>query len=264
MEKKINLSIAIVTYNEERNIEQCIDSVKDIADEIVIIDGGSMDRTVAIAKGFGARIMQTDNPPMFHINKQKALDACRGEWILQLDADEVVTEELQKEILHIIHERRTTNQHPINGYYIPRKNYFWGHFMRKGGQYPDYVIRLVKRGYAKFPCKTVHEQIEVEGAVGYLKEPLLHYSYRTKEDYWKKADAYTTLSAQKMKENHLPKTFRSWMKYMIIKPIQTFMTLFIRHRGFMDGWYGFVFAYWSALHHPIAYRKYIKSIKYQV
>ena len=150
----------------------------------------------------------------------------------------------------------------MNGYYIPRKNYFWGHFMRKGGQYPDYVIRLIKRGYAKFPCKTVHEQIEVDGTVGYLKEPMLHFSYRTKEDYWKKADTYTTLRALSMQKNNTKKTLGTRERYNLILPIKTFFLLFIRHKGFIDGWYGLVFAYWSALDYPISYKKYVKSIKY--
>ena len=270
MEKKnIRLSIAIAVYNEATNIDACLSSVSSWVDEIVVVDGGSTDETVKIAKKYTNKIIQTDNPPIFHINKQKALDACTGEWILQLDADEIVTEDLQKEILHIIHEPGTRNpaspadrQQPMNGYYIPRKNYFWGHFMRKGGQYPDYVIRLIKRGYAKFPCKTVHEQIEVDGTVGYLKEPMLHFSYRTKEDYWKKADTYKTLRALSMQKNNTKKTLGTRVRYNLILPIKTFFLLFIRHKGFIDGWYGLVFAYWSALDYPISYKKYVKSIKY--
>ena len=97
--------------------------------------------------------------------------------------------------------------------------------------------------------------IEVVGEPGYLTEPMDHISYRTKEDYWRKADTYTTLTAREMKEKHRPVT---WWSYNITKPIYTFLSLFLRHKGFMDGWYGFVFAYWSALHFPIAYKKYKK------
>lgn len=254
MEKKITLSVAIATMNEEQNIETCLVSVSDWADEIVIVDGGSTDETVRIAKKYTNHIIQTDNPAIFHINKQKALDACHGEWILQLDADEVITDALKKEILQVIRKSE------INGYYIPRKNNFWGHFMKKGGQYPDYVIRLIRNGKARFPCKNVHEQIEVDGTVGYLKEPMLHYSYRTSVDYWKKADTYTTLTAIFMQEKNIKKSFGTCVLYNIILPIKTFFLLFIRHKGFVDGWYGLIFAYWSALHFPIAYRKYMKML----
>jgi len=251
--KKVTLSIAIAVYNEEINLESCLASVRELANEIVVVDGGSTDRTIEIAGKFTEKIIQMDNPPMFHINKQKALDACTGDWILQLDADEIIPEALRKEIQNVV--QKDTN---INGYYIPRKNYFWGHWMHKGGQYPDYVMRLMRRGKAKFPSKTVHEQIEVEGDVGYLTHPMDHFSSRTHDDYWRKADAYMALMAMEMKKNGVPKNVSTWFIYNIIKPKITFLSLFIRHKGFMDGWYGLVFAYFSALHFPIAYKKYSK------
>jgi len=257
MEKKsMKLSVAIAVYNEGKNLHACLAAVSGWVDEIVLVDGGSTDNTLEIAKSYTKKIIQTDNPAIFHINKQKAFDACLGEWILQLDADEVITDALKKEIIDVIHAK----DNAINGYYIPRKNNFWGHFMQKGGQYPDYVIRLIRNGYARFPCKDVHEQIEVDGAVGYLKQPMLHYSYRTTADYWKKADSYTTLTASFMKEKHLRPSFFTWIQYCVWLPIKTFFLLFFRHKGFVDGWYGFVFAYWSALHYPIAYKKFIHMI----
>lgn len=252
--KKVTVSIAIAVYNEEKNFESCLSSIASMADEIVIVDGGSTDNTIEIAQKFTSTIIKSDNPPIFHINKQKALDACTGDWILQLDADEIVTNELREEILRI-----TNHESRINGYYIPRKNYFWGHFMRKGGQYPDYVIRLILNGKARFPCKSVHEQIEVDGELGYLQNPLEHYAYRTQEDYWKKAEAYTSLTALEMKKNHIDMNLSTWFLYVIIKPLQTFMSIFVIHKGFVDGWYGLVFAYWSALHYAIAYRKYTRK-----
>lgn len=255
-EKKVTLSVAIAVFNEEKNLESCLASVADIADEIVVVDGCSTDRTVSIAKKFTTKIIQTDNPAIFHINKQKALDACTGDWILQLDADEIIPENLKEEIKEVVEDKGNKTA----GYYIPRKNYFWGHWMRKGGQYPDPVIRLVRRGKARFPSKTVHEQIEVDGKVAYLKNPMNHMSYKTREDYWRKADAYTTLAAMEMKRNGVAKNAWTWFTYNIWKPKMTFLSLFIRHRGFEDGWYGFVFALWSAMHFPIAYKKFTKLL----
>jgi glycosyltransferase involved in cell wall biosynthesis len=248
------ISIAVAVYNEEKNIGACLSSISEWAEEIIVVDGGSTDHTVEIAKRYKAKIIRTTNPPIFHINKQKALDACSGEWILQLDADEIVPEPLKKEIIAVIQNRSNR----VVGYYIPRRNYFWGHAMKKGGQYPDYVIRLFKKGMAQFPCKSVHEQIHIDGKVGYLQSPLDHLSYRTSKDYWRKADRYTTLTAMEMKQANLPGTFTGWFTYTILKPVKTFFSIFIRHKGFMDGWYGFIFAYWSALHFPIAYRKFIR------
>lgn len=249
MANKKTLSIAIAVYNEEENLFACLTSVKDMADEIVVVDGGSKDKTVVIAKQFNAKIIQTNNPPIFHINKQKALEASSSDWILQLDADEVITIELKKEILSVVNSSR-------NGFYIPRKNYFWGHFMKKGGQYPDYVIRLVRKGKARFPCKSVHEQIEVDGEVGYLKNPMLHFTNRTRADYWRKADAYTSLTAKELK---VPKTIGSYLFYTFWKPLVTFLNIYIRHKGFVDGLQGFEFALYSGLHYAIAYKKYLQS-----
>ncbi|MFZ5845009.1 MAG: glycosyltransferase family 2 protein, partial [Patescibacteria group bacterium] len=155
----VKLSIALATYNEAANLASCLDSVATWTNEIVVVDGSSTDQTVAIAKKYGARIIVTDNPPIFHINKQKAVEACRGDWILQLDADEVVTPELVREIKSEIRNQKSE----YNGYYFPRKNFFLGHWLRKGGQYPDYVIRLFRKGKGWFPQKSVHEQIVVDG-----------------------------------------------------------------------------------------------------
>src|SRR3989344_68336 len=113
-----NISVVLAVYNEEENLRSCLDSIKDLISEIVIVDGGSTDKTVEIAKEFKAHIINTTNPQNFHINKNKAVDAAKGEWILQLDADEIVSEPLKKEIAKVI------NNKDINGYWIPRRNFF--------------------------------------------------------------------------------------------------------------------------------------------
>ncbi len=255
-EKKIRLTVALAVFNEETNIERCLASVRDWVDEIVVIDGGSQDATVSLAKGFGARVFVTDNPPIFHINKQKALDHSRGEWILQLDADEVVDSKLRKEIIETIAGRDAND-----GYYIPRRNYFLGDWLRKGGQYPDYVIRLFRRGKGRFPQKSVHEQIEIAGSVGRLTHPLDHFSYATVAHYWMKAASYIRLAADELAIQHPKGSLSLFFSYLFIKPVTTFLMLFIRHKGFMDGWRGFLFALFSAMHFPKAYALYSSRTK---
>jgi len=254
MEKnKITLSVALATYNEEDVLAKCLESIASWVDEIVIVDGGSTDKTVEIAQRYKARIIITDNPPIFHINKQKAVDACKKEWILQLDADEIVSHSLKEEILTIIQ----STAKPYAGYYISRKNFFLGIWMKKGGQYPDYVIRLFQRGKGKFPSKSVHEQISISGDIGYLKNPLLHYPYETFSEYWEKALRYSKLVARELVKQGVPKNILTAFSFFIVKPLYTFLNLFIRHRGIMDGGVGFLFAFFSALQHPIAYIEYI-------
>lgn len=285
----MKLSVVIATFNEEENLGKCLDAVKDIAEEIIIIDGGSTDATIAIAKKYGAKITQTSNPPIFHINKQKGLDKAKGEWILQLDADEVVSSDLKKEIQKIvlmsdgqikdreIHNRkdRLFKKHqqavekrdgeffkankPVSGFFVPRSNMFLGRKMRYAGMYPDGVVRLVRRGFAHFPCLDVHEQIQVDGSVAWLENDLVHYDSPTFEKYLKKANRYTTLTANKIKNEQVPISLTSAIKYLVIKPASTFLNLYFRHKGILDGFPGFVFSLFSGLHHAIAYMKYTSS-----
>jgi len=255
-EKKIILTVALAVYNEAANIERCLASIRDIADEIVVVDGGSFDNTVDLAKKFGARIRVTDNPPIFHINKQKALDEAKGAWILQLDADEVVDDKLREEIRQTIRDSDARS-----GYYIPRRNYFLGGWLRKGGQYPDYVIRLFRNGKGKFPSRSVHEQIVIAGSCGYLTQALDHYSYTSVSQYWAKSALYIRLSAGELKKRHDNRSVAVFVSYMLTKPISTFFALFLRHKGFLDGWRGFLYAIFSALHFPKTYLFYLGASK---
>lgn len=254
------LSVALATYNEEQNLARCLDTVRDFADEIVIVDGTSKDRTVAIAKEYKAKVIVRENPKIFHINKQIAIDNCSSDWILQLDADEHVSESLKQEIKEILREEKE-----FNGYWIPRKNYFLGRFLMKGGQYPDYTVRFYKKGKGRLPQKDVHEQAEIDGKIGYLKNPLLHYPYKDFKFYMMKWNRYNNIIAmqlgQELKSKKLlAKAFLIFV-YLLIKPIYWFLLTYIRHKGFVDSWQGFVFCLFSALRFPFACLKYLKLIR---
>lgn len=250
------LSVVLATYNEEENIGSCLKSVKTIADEIIVVDGGSSDKTVEIAKSFNAKVTITDNPPIFHINKQKAVDLAKGDWILQLDADEVVSSELKEEIVLTINQEDI-----IEGYFVKRRNFFLGHWMHKGGQYPDPVIRLFQRGKGKFPCKSVHEQVEINGKVGILKNDLLHYTAPTLARYLANNDRYAALTAKEFKDKNLPINIITACNYFLFKPVYEFFMLYFRHKGILDGYQGFIFAFYSGFLFAKAYLKYIKMKK---
>lgn len=281
------ISVALATYNEEENIKDCLESVRQLADEIVIVDGSSEDGTVAIAKKHGAKVIVTDNPAIFHINKQKALDACQGEWILQLDADEQVTKDLAKEIKMIIsfsdkeiekyqeklpHKRLFQRHQKIiekrdgkigkdkgeyAGFFMPRLNYFLGKYLRYGGVYPDGVIRLVKKDKAYFPCKSVHEQIVINGRVGWLQNDLIHWSSPTFKKYLEKNSQYIDLIAADFKRTRLGKNPIQFLNYFLIKPAHWFLLTLFRHKGILDGFQGIVFSFFSALRFPRAYWRYL-------
>lgn len=299
----MHLSIALAVHNEENNITRCLDSVYDWADEIVIVDSGSTDRTVELIKKRDTsnkiRVFDEPHVAMFHINKQKALEQCHGEWILQLDADEVVSLELKEEIRSVILSNsegslanasltsvRDSSASPQNdnvvAYWMPRLNYFLGMPLRKGGQYPDYTIRLYRNGAARFPCKSVHEQVQiitnnqlpitnqvpnsnsrknenslkiVNSKIDHLKAPLLHYPYPTFDAYLKKWARYALLEADMLYANGLRPSPVNFLRYMILYPKWWFFWTYIRHRGYTDGFAGFAFALFSALRYCVTYIK---------
>jgi glycosyltransferase involved in cell wall biosynthesis len=246
------ISVVLATHNEEANLKRCLDAVADFADEIIIADGESTDETVKIAKSLGAKVIKTTNKANFHINKQLAMDEAKGALVLQLDADEVVDKELAKFITKI-HDN--ISQSTIKAWYINRKNYFLGRFLSKGGQYPDPVIRLYINGHAKLPQKDVHEQMTVDGEVATAEGHLLHYSNPTFREYLRKFNTYTSFKANQLKQAKIKVNFANTFRYCIWKPKTTFLSLFFRHKGFVDGFPGFVFAVMSGMHHLVAYLK---------
>jgi len=279
------LSIAIAVYNEETNLDRCLKSVKDISDEIIVVDGGSTDKTLEIAEKYHAFIIKTDNPPVFHINKQKAVAACSGEWILQIDADEEVSPLLAQEIKETIstndkkreyiinnqkkelferHQRLVEqrdqitfqNEGPVVAYFLPRRNFFLGKAMTYAGMYPDGVIRLFERGKAIVPSKSVHEQLAIDGRVGWLEHDLYHYSNPTLKKYFSGADKYTNLLAREIAKDKRNE-FSKFVSFSIVKPCTAFLSLLFRHKGILDGWHGFLFSFFSACHFPVAYYKYV-------
>lgn len=248
----VTLSVVLATFNEEKNLPDCLESIKEIADEIIVVDGYSTDKTTEIAKQYNAKVVSTKNHPIFHINKQKAIDLATKDWILQLDADERVNRELSLEIKKKISDQNSD----LNGYWIPRKNFFLGRFLKKGGQYPDYTLRLYKKGKGKLPQKSVHEQAVVEGKTDYLINPLIHFADPNLERYLERFDRYTNLISSELKTMKRKNIFTG-INYLFVKPIWWFLLTYIRHKGFMDSWQGFIFSFFSSLRFPISYLKYL-------
>lgn len=249
-----SLSIALAVYNEKDNLAPCLNSVKDLASEIVVVDGSSTDGTGELAALLGAKVLTEPNRTNFHLNKQTAIDACTGDWILQLDADERVSTMLAKEIAAIVAADPSTKS---EAYYLKRRNYFLGRWMNKGGMYPDPVIRLFKKGKAHLPAKSVHELMQVDGKTGWLQEDLLHIADPTFSRYLMRSNRYTTLQADDwLKEGKLGLNGRTAFTYLILKPFIRFFTIYFRHKGFQDGFPGFVFAFYSGLHLASSYVKY--------
>src|SRR3989339_1184740 len=276
------LSVVLAVRNEEENIARCLNSVKDIADEIVVVDEHSTEKTRKIAEELGAKVVEEEHHDIFHITKQKALDLATGDWILQLDADEVVMPELAKEINDLVKHGKESRKpkelflrhqnlieerdgrvgkdnDEIVGYFIARKNMFLGKPLIHAGVYPDGVIRIFKKGKARFPQKSVHEQMIIDGKVGWLTNDLEHYDSPTLKRYFTRLNRYTDLHASELRERHAPRNIFYFIYYSFIKSFYIFLKLFFFHKGFLDGVNGFLWSFFSASHYPIAYFKYLTT-----
>jgi len=248
---KILISAALATYNEESNIVDCINSLKHLADEIIVVDGTSSDRTAQLAQRLGAKVITTTNKAMFHINKNMAINASQGDWILLIDADERISGELAQEI-----KKRVGESPRENGFWINRRNWFLGGYLKKGGAYPDSVIRLFREGKGKLPEKSVHEQVKIIGKVGHLKNDIIHMADPSFARYLLRAVRYTDRTADDLRVKNPGRSLVQVINYMIFKPTFTFLNIYLRHKGYQDGFRGFIWALFSSAHFFYAYVKY--------
>lgn len=225
------LSVIIIALNQEANIDPCLESVA-FADEIVVVDTGSTDRTVELARAAGARVVTTAWQG-FARTKNYALDQAGMDWVFSLDTDERVSEVLREEILALV-----AANGPLNGYRVPRKNYFGGRWIRRLGWYPDYTLRLWRRGQGRFRDREVHEEVEVAGPVGTLPTPLDHYSYNNLEEYASRQERYARLAAREMAKQGR----RVCPGELTWRPFFTFLNLYFLKAGFLEGSLGFALA----------------------
>jgi (heptosyl)LPS beta-1,4-glucosyltransferase len=225
------LSVTIIAWNEEERLRACLESVA-WADEIVVVDAESTDKTVSLAREFTDKVWVRPWPG-FCLQKNFALEQATGRWVLSLDADERVTPDLAERIRAIV-----SDDGPADGYFIPRRNLFWGAWVRHGGLYPDYQLRLFRRGAGGFVERAVHESVDVTGRVDTVAEPLLHQSYRDLEDFVRRSNRYSTLAAS----DWLRRGRRVTMPDLIMKPLGRFLSMYIIRGGFLDGWRGLVLA----------------------
>jgi len=222
----LSLSVVIVTLNEEANLSRTLASVA-WADEVIVLDSGSTDRTREVAESFHARFY-LEPWKGFAAQKNAALAKATGDWVLSLDADEEVEPALAGEI------REAVAANPsIEGFWIPRKNFFLGRWMRHGGFYPDPKLRLFRRGAARFEDRLVHEDAHVAGATARLRHNLLHHAYPTLDDYLEHMNRYSSLGAQMLVDQRGRVGF-SFVS-IVTRPLLTFVYNYFLRLGFLDG-----------------------------
>lgn len=241
----MSLSVILITKNEEANLKDCLESVS-FADEIIVVDSQSSDKTQEIARSYGAKLEITSDWPGFGPQKNRALNLATKDWVLSIDADERVTPELKQEILATM-----ASANAADCYAIPRSSWYCGRFMKHSGWYPDYVDRLFKRGTAKFSDHLVHERLLPTGLSGKLKNHFLHYSYRDFSQVLKKVDVYSSAAAQQA----FKQGKKGGLGEALIHGFWAFFRTYVLRRGFLDGKHGLALAISNA---ATSYYKYLK------
>ncbi len=239
-----SLSVIIITKNEERNIADCLASAA-FADEIIVVDACSTDRTVEIAQKYTAKVYVVPWQG-YAANKTIALNYCQSEWVLWLDADERVPADLASEI-----KKWLAAQPRQNGFSVARRAFFLGRWIKHCGWYPGYVLRLFRRTCARFNDHLVHEGVEITGEQGYLQAPLDHYTDRDLEHYLNKFNHYTSLAARDM---HRRNRRASLIDFLLRPPIM-FIKMYFFKLGFLDGVEGFMLCLLSANYVAAKYAK---------
>jgi glycosyltransferase involved in cell wall biosynthesis len=229
----VRLSVILIAMNEEASIARALRSVA-FADEIVVVDSGSSDRTVEIARELGAKVTVTDDWPGFGPQKNRALDLATGDWVLSLDADEWLTAESAAEIGHAIGGTATSTV----AFRMPRRSSFCGRYMRHSGWWPDYVVRVFRRGSARFSGDSVHERVIVDGNTGTLREPIMHETFVDLDDMLGKMNSYSTLTARRLEQDGRT----AGLTQAVSRAAWAFVRTYFLRAGFLDGREGFMLA----------------------
>jgi len=241
---KPTLSVIIIVKNEEHDIRSCLESIS-WADEIIVLDSGSTDKTVSIAKEVTDKVYTSIDWQGFGVQKNRALAYASCEWVLSLDADEQVTDVLHHEITNAVQSANSFI------YKLPRLSSYCGKFIRHSGWWPDYVTRLFKRGEAYFSNDLVHERLVFQGEVAKLTTPLLHVTYKDLDEVISKINQYSTLGAK----NSFKKGIRGGLLTAIVHGFWAFIRTYIFRGGFLDGAEGLMLAISNA---EVTYYRYLK------
>ncbi|MEK7517955.1 MAG: glycosyltransferase family 2 protein [Patescibacteria group bacterium] len=246
--KKNSISAVVSVFNGERTLDDCLKSLS-FADEIIVVNSSSTDRTLEIAKRHTETIFTRPNNFMLNVNKNFGFSKAKGEWILSIDADERVTKELGEEIEEQIGNWKLEIGNSVNGYWIPRKNIIFGKWIKHAGWYPDHQLRLFRNGFGKFEEKHVHEMIKVTGKVEYFKNNMIHYNYNSVSQFLQKLQIYAPNEARNLIEGG----YRFRWQDAIGFPAKEFISRFFARGGYKDGFHGLMLSVFMAFYHFVVF-----------
>ena len=239
------IAAIVITKNEERNIDACLETLEWV-DELIVVDAESTDQTVELAKTYTSKVFVRAWPG-YGPQKNFGMEQATADWILIVDADERVTPELRDEIVETL-----KGETQAVAYRIPRRNFYYGSWIRYAGQYPDLQLRLLRRESGRYNELPVHEHLEVEGSVGNLQGHLDHHTHPTVLSHELKIERYSTLAAQTRTAEGQP--YASW-HHLFFNPGWTFVRLYLLRQGFRDGLAGFLVCAFSSAHVLLKYAK---------
>jgi glycosyltransferase involved in cell wall biosynthesis len=244
------LSVCIIAHNEAENIARVLESVTGWAGEMIVLDCDSSDATANIARGMGAEVHRGPNQ-VPELSMNDSFELASREWILRLDADEVVNPELKREI------KTTIERNPLeNGFKIPRRSFYFDVPLMHGGNYPDMQLRLFRRGRGRFPTGGLHERMRIDGEVGELRRPFDHFPYPSFDVWLRKFDFYTGIEAARLEEQGIPIDRRTIRRYMITRPLRRWLKRLFLKRGIRDGAPGVLAASFDLIYQVVSFGKY--------
>lgn len=243
------ITCIVLTLNEEENIGPCLETLR-WADELLVVDSFSQDRTVEIAKAHGARVHQRPFRD-YADQRNAALELASHDWVLFVDADERVTPELAAEIQQVLAEVSGQQDAPV-GYWIPRRNYIFGKWIRHTGWYPDHQLRLMRRSRARYdPARAVHELVILDGPASRLEHPFVHYNYATLGEFIARQNRYSDYDAHTM----FAEGTRARPHNFILQPAREFRRRYFTLQGYKDGWHGLLLSLLMAWYELVKYAK---------
>lgn len=249
------LGISLIAHNEERCLHTALSSTL-FADDVVVVDCQSDDRTAAIASGFAhVRLFSRPNNANLNVNKAFAIDQLNTDWIFYLDPDEVIPACLADQI------RATIADTPHAACRVPRRNFFFGRWLKYGGQFPDLQLRLFRKGKAHFPLQHVHETLRVDGSIGRLQAFFEHFPYPTVSDYLRKMDFYTEFQADFWHRQRMSPSMFNLLRFLVLRPGHRFFRRYFLKRGFLDGWQGFLATLGDSFQIVVSFAKFLETTR---
>ena len=231
-----SIAFALIGHNEAHNLPRTLDSVR-WADQVIYVDCESTDGSADVARRYTSHVLTRPNVPNLNLNKNAAIEQATADWVFLLDADEAIPPELAEEL-----RRTMASGGPESAFRLPRRNFYFGRWVRHGGQYPDYQTRLFRRGKARFPARHLHERLEVDGTVGTLRQPFDHHTVDTPLTAIRKMNFNSSFNAVELVRAGRKPGPGIALQYLLLKPASRFVRRYVFKGGFLDGWPGLIVA----------------------